>query len=257
MVLKGAKALVQAPLQIEHGKATIPAEATDAFLAAMKAGDRVIVMDTTARAIVRASLRGLNAALLKMDSDQGRVDTATALMQPGDKPASSIPQRAPQPVISAPPKSAKAPHILGEDMLAPLRAKDPCHSRDAAKTKAHFFRLDDHATLLMIESQCMSYNDESQLFVIDDAGHAEPARIALRRADDLLDDNWLPSIGWEESDRTLTAYGKGRGAGDCGVTQKSAWDGRGFRLIEQREMNVCRGSFNLIRTFRLEVAPRR
>jgi hypothetical protein len=51
----------------------------------------------------------------------------------------------------------------------------------------------------------------------------------------------------------LTSYAKGRGLGDCGVSQRFAWDGTRLRLIEQAEMSECRGNPNFIRTWTARV----
>ncbi|HTG39817.1 DUF1176 domain-containing protein [Sphingomonas sp.] len=48
----------------------------------------------------------------------------------------------------------------------------------------------------------------------------------------------------------LASYAKGRGIGDCGVSQRFIWDGPRFRLIEQAEMSECRGSIDYITTWR-------
>ena len=51
----------------------------------------------------------------------------------------------------------------------------------------------------------------------------------------------------------LTSYAKGRGLGDCGVSQSLAWDGRRLRLVDQSEMPECRGNTDTITTWRAKV----
>jgi hypothetical protein len=63
----------------------------------------------------------------------------------------------------------------------------------------------------------------------------------------------LVNASWDEAARTLTSYAKGRGLGDCGVSQRFVWDGKRFRLVEQAEMGECRGSVDWITTFRADV----
>ncbi len=54
---------------------------------------------------------------------------------------------------------------------------------------------------------------------------------------------------WNPAARKLATYSKGRGLGDCGVTQHYVWDGSRFRLIDQAEMQECRGSADFIQTW--------
>jgi hypothetical protein len=56
----------------------------------------------------------------------------------------------------------------------------------------------------------------------------------------------LTNGGWDAKTRTLSSYAKGRGIGDCGVSQTYAWDGTRFRLIDQNVMGECRGSIDYI-----------
>ena len=51
----------------------------------------------------------------------------------------------------------------------------------------------------------------------------------------------------------VTSYAKGRGLGDCGVTQGFVWDGHRLRLVEQRAMGECRGNPDYLTVWRATV----
>lgn len=65
--------------------------------------------------------------------------------------------------------------------------------------------------------------------------------------------NYSPSLGWYGSDtlinvsynpetHMLSAFGKGRSAGDCGNTALYRWDDYDFRMLEYRAWDRCDGS---------------
>jgi hypothetical protein len=47
-----------------------------------------------------------------------------------------------------------------------------------------------------------------------------------------------------------------RAIGDCGRTDRYIWDGSKFRLSEQLVMPECRGSFDRIRVWKVDVVDR-
>jgi hypothetical protein len=64
---------------------------------------------------------------------------------------------------------------------------------------------------------------------------------------------YVTNAEFDEATLTIGEYAKGRGIGDCGVAARYVWDGQAFRLIEQREMSECRGSREMLTTWRAEV----
>jgi hypothetical protein len=58
---------------------------------------------------------------------------------------------------------------------------------------------------------------------------------------------------WDGDRRLLTEFYRGRGLGDCGVRAAYGWDGRRFRLVQQENMEECRGAVDFITTWRTRV----
>lgn len=202
-------------------------------LAILRDGKRAALQGTP----VSASLTGLAAALLYMDEQQRRaVPALPTLIQP----ASS--SKAPRTV-----KPARALAALGPE------AKD-CDA-PTVDLKPEAVRLDTAHSLVLIEHPCGNgaYNLFSTALIVDERGRVTTPRfdkVPSMGADAGLS---LVNAGWEPATRTLDTYAKGRGLGDCGVTQSYAWDGARFRLARQAEMGECRGSTDYITTWRTRV----
>jgi invasion protein IalB len=100
-------------------------------------------------------------------------------------------------------------------------------------------------TLWAIVCASGSYNADFAMFVED------PSK-AANRFEPLLFANFVESIGWTGVDtlanaeydpetKQLTAFDKGRGAGDCGTYGIWEWVGAAFRMIEYRSKEECDG----------------
>ena len=215
---------------------------TPPMLAAMRNGRRIALAGTP----VSASLTGLAATLLYMDDRQRR-------------PAP------PLPIVTRPAPGTKAPRtVIRARALAAL----PADARDCdtptvdLKPEAH--RLDATRSLVLIAHPCGNgaYNFFSTALLVDERGVPAPARfdaaptMGASTVGELAGGS-LVNADWDAATRTLGIYAKGRGIGDCGVTQRYAWDGARFRLVEQAEMSECRGSTDYITTWRARVVGRR
>src|SRR5690606_27217463 len=77
----------------------------------------------------------------------------------------------------------------------------------------------------------------TQVYFITPADGTAPQLIdfptAMRRHDELVNSRYDPKT------RTLFAFGKGRGIGDCGRIGVWAWTGERFALLEEKEMPSC------------------
>ncbi|MET0315143.1 MAG: DUF1176 domain-containing protein [Hansschlegelia sp.] len=100
-------------------------------------------------------------------------------------------------------------------------------------------------TLWSIVCASGSYNVDFALFVEDPSKAAD-------RFEQLLFAAFVESIGWTGVDtlanvaydpekRELTAFDKGRSAGDCGAIGTWEWVGAAFRMIEYRAKEECDG----------------
>jgi invasion protein IalB len=105
--------------------------------------------------------------------------------------------------------------------------------------------LGDRRTLWAIVCASGAYNVDYALFLED------PSK-AANRFDQLTFAAFVESLGWTGVDslanvaydpekRRLTAFEKGRAAGDCGTFGAWEWMGEAFRMIEYRSKEECDG----------------
>jgi Protein of unknown function (DUF1176) len=228
-----------------------------ALIAALRSAGSLEVRAADGKSLGTVSLKGASAALLYMDEQQRRVGTATALVRPGTRPAAAaVPP--PLPVVVAPQISRARPQALSAAALRALRAKHGCAidevgGPDEVETAA----LSGSETLLLLACGSGAYNVSHVPFIVRRGGRAELAPFDHRPG-------WwaeegkpmLINAGWDKERGLLVSFAKGRGLGDCGTTSEYAWDGRAFRLVEQAEMDECRGSRDYITTWRARVVRR-
>lgn len=186
---------------------------------------------------IRFSLSGLVAALRKMDDDQQRVGTRTALIDRGDRP---LPDRARLPADVATP----------DDLPAPVRAlwqgAGDCGERgdDTPFGDLGFSAPFGEATRLFVLACGLpgAYNAPSRLYsYADGAASADVVPLATMTAAG-------PSAeltAWNvdlQGDR-LFSWFKGRGIGDCGQTAVWRIDAGASALVlaEARDKPDCDG----------------
>lgn len=197
--------------------------------------------------VSRISLSGAVASLLWIDDQQKRLDTVTALVKRGPKPASAIPPQPKAPVIvAAQPSKTKAPEKHSPALLA--RGRKLCEDDDKASQLEEVNPLGNAQFLYQFSCPGSSgaYNFMN-VFLIGPAGNAQALRPAAFRRPPGTDDggNDGPAAGlmnpsFDSETMTLSSFNKGRGYGDCGVEEQWVWDGKSFRLALERTMTECR-----------------
>lgn len=193
----------------------------------------------------RLSLAGASAAMLWIDERQGRLETAGALVRVGDRPASA---RAP-----ALPRVAAAPAVDqagfgGEDQALPaaieaLPAVKTCRQEtawnDHVQRAVLSARLGPDRELWAVPCFAGAYNLGLAVYVTGPGGR-DPVAAALPTAEGRTK-NTVVNADYDPETRSLSAFDKGRGLGDCGVVRRWVWNGRGFALAEETEMRECAG----------------
>ncbi|MDP1028000.1 DUF1176 domain-containing protein [Sphingomonas sp. KR1UV-12] len=243
------KRLPLATLNGAAAQAVVRALANGTTLAVLEAGDRQ-------RAVI--SLAGASAALRYIDAQQGRAGTVTAVVATGAQPADTVPEATAAPVVRAPVATGIAATPTATQ-LARMRQVAGCEDDRMADSdiwKPETHPLGGGATLVLLPCSAGAYNLSSTLFVMKD-GKVAPARVdaptgfgptpaaGTDRLESVVNGTW--------KDGELTSYAKGRGLGDCGVSQTLVWDGTRLRLTDQAEMGECRGNPNYITTWRTQV----
>jgi hypothetical protein len=209
------------------------------LLPALKKADTASVTDGKQQ--WELSLAGLNAALLKMDDLQGRVDTVTALARPGSKPASSVPSALPAPLLRAAPVAATraSDAALLPKLLKALPANDCQDGPGADASLRHqVVRLTGRQVLLFVECVRGAYQSSYALWLANDKPPYAPQVLPLPLPGGESDDAPMEP---EFNRGVLHTYGKGRGIGDCGDATEWLWTADGFQLLSATRAPMCRG----------------
>jgi len=185
------------------------------------------------------SLAGLKAALLKMDEQQGRVGTTTALAKPGTRAASTVPPPLPAPTVRA---LAMPPAQKGDERLLAAIAKTipvgDCsvdfRSEEAAYNSGAY-RLPGGKVLLVLECDRAAYQSSFSVWIAGD----KPPYAARRLTLPGMEGGDVMNASFENG--KLNSYAKGRGVFDCGAAWDWVWTAQGFQLVDMAESNLCRG----------------
>ena len=178
------------------------------------------------------SMSGAAAALLWIDDQQHRLDTVTALIRRGPKPASAVPSPPKAPVIVAarPVKNARTPNPPA-DLIA--KARKACED----DTKAKLEEADSlTAGLFLYSFSCPqvsgAYNTNSVYFIVPQ-GQPQAARsVSFRwpvKVGDIVHDGdavMATNSSFDPESMTLNSFSKGRGIGDCGTEESWVFDAR-------------------------------
>ncbi|WP_448502173.1 DUF1176 domain-containing protein [Sphingomonas sp.] len=218
---------------------------------AMAQGQRLRIDSNGVTAAI--SLSGLAAALRYLDDVQGRDGSPGALVEKGNGNDNSA--AGPLPMIRAlSPSGDAAP--LPSDLVARLQRQAGCELYEGAPVlESSSHALGGGATLALIACGAGAYNIVTAPFVLTAGADWRPAPIDAPSG--FGEDGSSPMlVNADFADGVLTTYAKGRGLGDCGVTQAFVWDGTRLRLSEQTEMRECRGNVDYITTWRTRVVRR-
>jgi hypothetical protein len=192
------------------------------------------------------SLSGAAAALLWIDERQGRVGTVTALRRPGARPASSVRAAPSLPMVTPAPAASQTGFGDQNQRLPAALEAVPAVAACRAETAEHWVgkevmsaRLGDSTELWAVPCFAGAYNMGHDWYVTGPGGRdPRPARLASTS-----DESTAGTIngGYSPETRTITAFAKGRGVGDCGTASTWTWTGREFVLSHESAMQECWG----------------
>ncbi|HEX8661883.1 MAG TPA: DUF1176 domain-containing protein, partial [Brevundimonas sp.] len=238
---------VAAPIKGDHdplGAAEVPAAQAAAVASALAAGNTLTLAG--AGETVEMSLSGASAAMLWIDERQGRLDTTTALVRKGARPASSVPGPAPAPqVIPAPPIAQTGFGDTGQTLPAALEAVaavKACRAEigeTAMGDQVMSARLDASTELWAVPCFAGAYNIGHEWYLTGPGGR-NPRAVSFASATGETGADTVNG-GYSASTRTITAFSKGRGIGDCGTTSTWTWTGSAFVLTAESSMGECWG----------------
>ncbi len=191
---------------------------------------------------MKVSLGGAAAAFLWIDERQGRLNTPTALIRRGNRPAAEVPAAPPAPRVTV--AAAVAQNGLVQDDLSPALLAHPKVKECLAETRrgerfepsVEVSRLAADKLLWSVPCGEGAYNF-SQTYFITLADGTAPQPVVFPTAQGSEQD--LVNSRYDPKTRTLFAFGKGRGLGDCGRMGVWAWTGERFALLDEKVMPSC------------------
>ena len=190
------------------------------------------------------------------DADAGAETGADAEAEsadaPADPPETEKPSVADEPkaaarIPQAKPSSSKAPAYYPGAILTAHLDDGVCkdfekeHLKDARIAD----QLEDNKTVYLLPCYAGAYNVIYRVYVFDKRYPSEVKReLFAGYSDDL---GWygkdsLINADYDPKTKTLSAFEKGRGLGDCGSSPTYQWSKHGWRLMELRSWDKCDGS---------------
>ncbi|CAM3571404.1 DUF1176 domain-containing protein [Rahnella victoriana] len=219
------------------------------FIAAIREGSSIqLAGKTDPSQPVRPaiSLKGIKAALLAIDAQQGRVGSKTAWISRGSKPASSVPPIPATPVL---PRFSE-PHALSDSEISAITQNaattienNDC-SLDPSEREVHIFALSNDKVLMTVNCDMGAYNLYALGFLVSRQTPYKMDDLALTMPFKLGEDDGAPELinaDFDPKTGMLSTYDKGRGVGDCGVSSRWVFDGKQFRLAAFASEPACDG----------------
>ncbi|MCW5680844.1 MAG: DUF1176 domain-containing protein [Xanthobacteraceae bacterium] len=133
---------------------------------------------------------------------------------------------------------------LPSDVVASARKQAECEVNDEEKDIEPAGALGSGLVLVEVPCWRAAYNFGSILFAVDpkDLSKARLLRFrTLGAKRKLIDTYQLSSPGYDEKQKILNSFHKGRGLGDCGTSGEWRWDGKDFVLTRYWHKEDCDG----------------
>ncbi|WP_373490495.1 DUF1176 domain-containing protein [Parasphingorhabdus sp.] len=232
---------------------------------AIISGNRLVIEGPDDEIIARVSLAGSSAALRYIDQKQGRDGTGTALVAKGSRAFRPAVTKIPTISVDRWDAAKRVPET--GDIIA-LAEDSRCKQERFGVVEDQIFPLGKrgnvYRALVLISCGTGAYNFSSAPYIgeyVENLRATSGWTFAPAKFD--RQPSWggegadplLVNANWNDQDRTLASYGKGRGIGDCGSAENYVWDGIMFRLIAASAMQECRGAFEWITTWRANHRP--
>lgn len=227
----------------------------------LKAGRSVELRDASGASLGGASLKGVVAALLYMDDQQGRAKSETALIAKGPAAAANLPAPPTLPVVVDKSWPKGGTFTLAPKDIATLQARTGCEAEDNQINSREAYRLDSRTWLALVPCGSGAYNFSAVPVLVTRGSISRKMKIAEFDYSPGFTEAGGPPLlvnaGWDAATGQLSSYAKGRGLGDCGNAETYVWDGRRFRLISKIAMEECRGVIDWIPVWQAKVAKRK
>ena len=190
------------------------------------------------------SLSGSVAAMLWIDEQQGRLNTASALIRKGS--STNVPAAPALPVVTARPASGTLSEKDAKALAAALRKHvkqrdaDLCEDDEMLVAADDAWPLDGERRLIGLACSRGAYNVTTGFWIVErgDAATAKPVALPAGEGEAK---NMLVNADFDPKTGRLNFFAKGRGLGDCGAAGGYAWTGNAFVQTDFSMMGECRG----------------
>ena len=226
-------------------------EAEDPVLTINDASDQLIGAIANGRAMTlsargetsQVTLTGAAAAFLWIDERQGRLGTTTALIRKGQRPANSVPAAPVPPRLraAAPVAQTNLPKDMARQVAALAKVRECADINQGIASIDESWsvnRLGSDTLLWSVPCGAGAYNF-SYAYALS-ANDGSGARIITFASSGRPQDT-LTNSDFDSDTNTISAFGKGRGLGDCGQMATWSWTGQEFALKEEDMMVDCLG----------------
>lgn len=197
---------------------------------------------------VEAPAEPVEAAAEPSEMPEKPAETAATAVEAPAKPAEAPPAEVARLAPETPPAVPVEAPAAPAEVLAKHLAKSECEPLEGALADRRWTTvapLSENKSLYVIPCFAGAYNIAYRLYVVRNND------IATMRT--LYFANYSRSLGWYGSDTLinvsydaetgmLSAFGKGRGLGDCGNSALYRWEGFDFKMLEYRAWDRCDGS---------------
>jgi hypothetical protein len=223
--------------------------------------DPLVLQDAAGKTLAWFATPGARGAVTYMEERQGRLRTPSSVTRFGRRPLSVIPAPPAVPVVQVAARTTERPLMIPKRRLEAARREFGCTQEEigAASADESLAALGGGRTLILMGCGAGAYNYNSLVLIATREGNAiriVPARFDVTR--DPIEGEpdpkgfFVTNAGFDPATMSISEWAKGRGLGDCGTAATYAWDGQSFRLVEQNEMSECRGTLELLTTWRAQ-----
>lgn len=234
-----------APWRITRGaETTLQVDGSDAYAVLRQMRNGQTLVDDTPHQERQSSLNGLSAALLLIDSVQGRVGHPSALVRPGDTVADDqlpVPAQQKAPVFVAPSPLTDAEQAgMSAVVMAKAAAEDQLKNEFDVAPQLELHALDDQHALALLSYNC---NDFHCLYALYRVSRSAPYALGPlpfeTPASPVLNTQMRDHISFWAQKGDLYSYAKDDYPGACGVQEHWRYDGQRMRLTSLARMDRC------------------
>ncbi|WP_309628890.1 DUF1176 domain-containing protein [Brevundimonas sp.] len=235
----GNRFATSSPTSITDGVANVEDDAVPGLARALAAGGPA-TLTRADQPPITISTEGASAALRWMDERQGRTGTVTALVDPGDRPASAVPAAPQVQTPQAAPAADQAGlevDALIEAVTARLRARSDvqtCGALDGAAGGVWGYRLNAATELWGIGCNSGTAND-TRLWFLTGPNGADPQPLILPLTDDVVTEFDGSEFNPDQQTLSISSLAPSQ----CGVRAQWVWTGAAFALQSENAMSEC------------------